>query len=310
MGALPEITQRNRESLSYHHAVTRRILIVGALGLAIVAACGQDSPATSTRICTPGNYVFCRCKDRSEGTKLCNGEGSGFAPCEGCLSGSPDNILGEPEPAPEPGPTEDAAPQPDGAPPPDAGPPVGERPKAGELFITEIMYDPSGNEPTDEWFEVFSIATKTVTLNGMFIKDGAGRVHVLGPTPAITLAPSEHKVLVRNRPAAVAAGVPAASILGEYGTGDSETGGILLTNAATGALALLDGANEIVRVPYGGFNFVQAPPGGASIQLKIPNAAQAKLATGWCLSPTVWAGQPAIKNPKDKGSPGAVSNCP
>ena len=295
--------------MGYDDPVTRRILLGAFLGVAIVAACGQTTAVTSDRICTPGNYVFCRCKDRSEGTKLCNAEGNGFAPCEGCLSGSENNNIGEPEPAPEPGPPVDAAPPIDAA-PVDAGPPVGERPKTGELFITEIMYDPSGNEPTDEWFEVFSIATKPVTLNGMFIKDGASRVHVLGPIPAMTLAPNQHMVLVRNRPAAIAAGVPSASIIGEYGTGDSDTGGILLTNATTGALSLLDGATEIVSVPYGGFNFVQAAPGGASLQLKVPIAAQAKLATGWCLSVTVWAGQPAIKNPKDKGSPGAVSNCP
>ncbi len=287
--------------------VTRRIVLVGWLGLAIVAACGQQSAAKPDRICTPGNYVFCRCKDRSEGTKLCNPQGTGFDACEGCLSGSPDNDIGDPEP--EPGPLEDAAPE-DSAPRADAGPTVGERPRAGELFITEIMYDPSGNEPTDEWFEVLSTASKPVTLNGAFIKDGAGRVHLLGPTPSMTLAPNQHMVLVRNRPAAVAAGVPAASILGEYGTGESDVGGVLLTNGSTGALILLDGASEIVRVPYGGFNFVQAPPGGTSIQLKVPNVAQAKLATGWCLSPAAWAGQPAVKNPKDKGSPGAASSCP
>ncbi|HSO37476.1 MAG TPA: lamin tail domain-containing protein [Labilithrix sp.] len=288
--------------------MTRRILLVGLFGLAVVAACSQQAPASAARICTPGNYVFCRCKDRSEGTKLCIPDGTGFDPCEGCLSGSEDNNIGEPEPAPDP--VEDAGPEPDSAPPLDAGPPVGDRPKAGELFITEIMYDPSGNEPTDEWFEIFSIAPQTVTLNGMFIKDGASRVHVLGPTPEMKLAPNQHMVLVRNKPAAVAAGVPSARILGEYGTGDSDTGGILLTNAATGALVMLDGASEIVRVAYGGFSFVQAPPGGASIQLKVPNAAQAKLATGWCLSTKEWAGQPAIKVPKDKGSPGAESSCP
>jgi Lamin Tail Domain len=294
----------------YHGAVARRSLLVGWFGVVLIAvACGQQTAAVSDHVCTPGNYVFCRCKDRSEGTKLCNPEGNGFAPCEGCLSGSEGNIIGEPEPEPDPDP-EDAAPPIDSSPPVDSGPPVGERPKVGELFITEIMYDPSGNEPTDEWFEVFSIATKPVVLNGMFIKDGASRTHVLAPTPALTLPPGKHMVLVRNRPAAIAAGVLSANILGEYGTGDSDTGGILLTNASTGALSLLDGATEIVRVPYGSFLFAQAAPGGASIQLKVPNAAQAKVAAGWCLSVTVWAGQPAIKNPKDKGSPGAVSNCP
>ena len=287
--------------------MTRRLLRVGWLGVFIIAACSSQTEATTPRICTPGNYVFCRCKDRSEGTKLCNGDGVGFAPCEGCLSGSEGNIIGEPEPPPG----EDAAPPRDSAPPPvDAGPTVGERPKPGELFITEIMYDPSGAEPTDEWFEVLSIAAKPVSLNGLFLKDGASRTHFLPPTPAITLPPSEPMVLARNRAAAIAAGVPSARIVGEYGTGDSDTGGILLTNAATGALSLIDGATEIVRVPYGSFNFVQAPPGGTSIQLKVPSPAQARLAAGWCLSPAAWNGQPAIKNPKDKGSPGAVANCP
>lgn len=291
--------------------MTRRILLVGFLGLAglvAVAACSQEAPAAAPRICTPGNYVFCRCKDRSEGTKLCIPDGTGFDPCEGCLSGSPDNDIGEPEPAP----TDDAeAPVPDATTPVvDAGPPVGERPKAGELFITEIMYDPSGNEPTDEWFEVFSIAARPVILNGIFIKDGASRTHVLGPTPPLSLAPNQHMVLVRNKGAAIAAGVPAAKILGEYGTGDSDTGGILLTNASTGALTLLDGATEIVKVSYGGFAFLQAPPGGASIQLKVPQVASANVATGWCLSTKEWSGQPVIKVPKDKGSPGAEATCP
>lgn len=287
--------------------MTRRILLVGLLGLAAIAACSQQAPAAAARICTPGNYVFCRCKDRSEGTKLCIPDGTGFDPCEGCLSGSPDNDIGEPEPAP----VDDAeAPKPDATTPVDAGPPVGERPRAGDLFITEIMYDPSGNEPTDEWFEVFSIAPRPVILNGMFIKDGAGRTHVLGPTPALTLPPNEHLLLVRNKPAAIAAGVPSGKILGEYGTGDSDTSGILLTNATTGALVLLDGATEIVKVSYGSFGLVQAPPGGASVQLKVPTAATANVASGWCLSTREWPGQPAIKLPKDKGSPGTESNCP
>jgi len=48
--------------------VTRRLLLVGLLGLASIAACSLQAPAAAARICTPGNYVFCRCKDRSEAT--------------------------------------------------------------------------------------------------------------------------------------------------------------------------------------------------------------------------------------------------
>ena len=31
--------------------------------------------------CTPGNYVFCRCSDRTEGTKQCRADGLSFDPC-------------------------------------------------------------------------------------------------------------------------------------------------------------------------------------------------------------------------------------
>jgi hypothetical protein len=52
--------------------------------VALVAAsgggCGSGA-ASAPRICTPGNYVFCRCADRSEGTKLCAADGTAFEAC-------------------------------------------------------------------------------------------------------------------------------------------------------------------------------------------------------------------------------------
>lgn len=299
-----------------------RLRLVLSCLLAIVvglgAACSQKSAATkTTQRCTPGNYVFCRCKDRSEGTKLCNDDGDSFGACEGCLGGT-DNQPGDPEPPPTdepppppPPPGEDASTKKDsGATIVDSGPPPAPHPKVGELFISEIMFDPSGSEPAEEWFEVVSIASSTVSLNGMLIRDAAGRTHGIDATPAILLAPLAHKVLVRNKPAAIATGVPSASIVFEYGTGDPDTGGVLLSNSPTAGISLLDGATEIVKVLYGAFDFTQSPPGGASIQLKVPSAATAGSKTGWCLSTIAWAGQPAVKNPKDKGSPGEQSNCP
>lgn len=40
----------------------------------------SGSDGSSLR-CTPGNYVFCRCADRSEGTKLCEQDGKTFDAC-------------------------------------------------------------------------------------------------------------------------------------------------------------------------------------------------------------------------------------
>ena len=295
---------------AYHASVGRKsaLLFGGLLLLAIAAACSAKTEATPAKICTPGNYVFCRCKDRSEGTKLCHDDGLAFDPCDGCLSGSDGNTPDDPEPDAGPDPEEDSSTPIDSSIPPDANPGT-TRPKVGELFITEIMYDPSGAEPTDEWFEVYSTATTTVNLNGMFLKDGASRIHVLGPTPTLDLPPKTYMLLVRNKPSAVANGLPSAKILGEYGTGDPDTSGILLTNSTTGAIAMLDGASEIVRVNYGSFAFSQTPPGGATIQVMTPTTAAEQEPGSWCMSDTIWSGQPSTKITKDVGTPGAASDC-
>lgn len=56
-------------------AIAAMFLILGAEG------CSSSNDATDKPKCTPGAYVFCRCADRAEGTKLCNAEGSGFEEC-------------------------------------------------------------------------------------------------------------------------------------------------------------------------------------------------------------------------------------
>ncbi len=63
-------------------------LAAGVVALAV--ACGGGTAATKEeKLCTPGNYVYCRCEDRSEGTKLCNADGLSFRPCvcDGSSSG-------------------------------------------------------------------------------------------------------------------------------------------------------------------------------------------------------------------------------
>ncbi len=53
-------------------------LLVALFMLAAHQAC-SSTPAAAVRVCTPGNNVFCRCTDRSEGTKLCNDQGTGYS---------------------------------------------------------------------------------------------------------------------------------------------------------------------------------------------------------------------------------------
>lgn len=41
----------------------------------------SDGGTEGGAVCTPGAYVFCRCADRSEGTKQCRADGLSFDAC-------------------------------------------------------------------------------------------------------------------------------------------------------------------------------------------------------------------------------------
>jgi hypothetical protein len=57
---------------------TALLILVGATAL----AAGCSATPAQPRLCTPGAYVFCRCQDLGEGTKLCNTAGDAFETCD------------------------------------------------------------------------------------------------------------------------------------------------------------------------------------------------------------------------------------
>jgi Lamin Tail Domain len=188
--------------------------------------------------------------------------------------------------------------------PPDAAvdatppPPVAPKPAAGEVLITEVMYTTAGPEPASEWLELHNLASSARMLAGLILKDASSRTHVIvGP---LTIAPNAWVVLARNKAAAIAAKVPAAAIVYEYGTGLADNVGILLANGSTGGISLLNGANVIATAPYGGW-FTAS---GSSVQLKVMDGTQSSAKASWCLSPTVWA------TGSEKGTPGIACDCP
>jgi len=61
-----------------------RLLVSGALLAAVAFGCSAETKAKEEKLCTPGAFVFCRCQDRQEGSKLCNETGDGFGKCEPC----------------------------------------------------------------------------------------------------------------------------------------------------------------------------------------------------------------------------------
>jgi cysteine-rich repeat protein len=61
-----------------------RLLAWSSLALAFLACAVPQ--AASDKICTPQQYVYCRCADRQEGQKLCRDDGRSYGPCEPCES--------------------------------------------------------------------------------------------------------------------------------------------------------------------------------------------------------------------------------
>jgi cysteine-rich repeat protein len=64
-------------------------VILIAVGFSIVACTSKGSTATEEQLCTPGAYVFCRCQDRTEGSKACSDDGLSFGDCLPCDATGP-----------------------------------------------------------------------------------------------------------------------------------------------------------------------------------------------------------------------------
>lgn len=91
------------------------ISIVGSLALLPAGGCVASTTKADPNIikCTPGNYVFCRCQNRAEGTKLCNEDGHSFQKCDPCETADNPVLPDDPNhPPPEVDAGADAAPPP------------------------------------------------------------------------------------------------------------------------------------------------------------------------------------------------------
>src|SRR5437870_3211108 len=61
-----------------------RLAPLGLAALLLAACSSSKNAATPQRLCTPGAYVFCRCENKDEGTKLCKEDGQSFDSCLPC----------------------------------------------------------------------------------------------------------------------------------------------------------------------------------------------------------------------------------
>jgi hypothetical protein len=162
------------------------------------------------------------------------------------------------------------------------------------LVISEVMCDPTGPEPTDEWFELHNRSTATVALRGLTLVDSDARTAIVDDAP--DLGPGGYALFVRTREGATATELPAPAFV--YGESLGATSGIVLTNDAKGALSILVGDVLIDTFPYGA-----APRrvSGASVE-RVEDPADGG-AIG-CTADTPWAADAGL------GTPAAVNDCP
>jgi hypothetical protein len=163
---------------------------------------------------------------------------------------------------------------------------------SGEILVTEILYNPSGSEPDEEWFEITNRATAARSLNGLVLADGSGNAYTIPATPALDVPAGGYVILARNKAVAITAGVPSAKIIHEYSL-------LTLANGTTGGLSIKKGTTTLATVPFGQWS---AALNGESIQLKTMTAPTA--AGSWCFSSTPWS---AVS---DYGTPGQAADCP
>jgi hypothetical protein len=189
-------------------------------------------------------------------------------------------VAPDPSAGPTPGSTRDSgadtgthSPAP---PPPPTFSPDTPRAARGDVVVTEVMFDPTGPEPASEWIEIWNGKSSARSLAGLTLRDGAGRTHLIaGAMGEVAVAPNRYVVLVRDRAAALASGVPAEAIVYEYGTGLTSSEGIQLANGASGAIALFDGDTEISGIAYGASQFTNVDG----------RSAQADDSGAWTLAP-------------------------
>ena len=175
-------------------------------------------------------------------------------------------------------------------------------PLLGEVVVSEVLYNPAGLEPAEEWFELYNTTGFPKLLSGLTLKDGSGRAHAVPASPALVIAPASYFLLVHTKSAAVAVNLPGAALAYEYG--DAPANDVQLTNGSTGAIFILNGTTQIAQSNYGPFAFTATQVSSVSIELKTLTNAASLVKANWCLSTTAWPGG------NGKGTPSAANDCP
>ena len=191
-----------------------------------------------------------------------------------------------------PGTAEDAGSEGDSSAPVDPTSKGTPLPAPGELVISEVMDDPTGPEPNEEWFELHNVSNAPVALRGLTVVDSDSRFFQV--TSAPDLAAGAFAVFARTLEGAQMTMVPAPAYI--YGEEIGATSGVVLLNGDSGALSILVGTIQIDRFDYGR---VPHRVSGATVERVADNDAGVL----GCVAPTPWAPDAG------RGTPAAPTDC-
>ena len=246
----------------------RTVIPLGVLAaaLALVAACSSNNSASgSARLCTPGAYVYCRCEDRSEGTKLCHDDGQGFDECKCDGSGTPDP--GGASGGPPPGPTDG------GVEPVDSGGPTG-GPQIDSACAGKLGVVAGDDADTYTYMTTYSGDGKWTASRGHPGMRSAATVVPVGASLVATYEGAYAAILWTK----LAAGAWSAP----FSVGSATTSGPPAAAAFAGGVRLLylgqDGTYHMGAYGASGWDDATAvaePTGGITIPGKSPPAAAA-----------------------------------
>lgn len=176
-------------------------------------------------------------------------------------------------------------------------------PVSGEVVVSEVLFNPAGTEPNEEWLELYNTTGLPKLLSGLILKDGSARAHSIPASPVIVIQPAGYYLFVHTKSAAVAVSVPGAALAYEYGE-TTPANDIQLTNGSTGGVFLFDGATQIAQANYGPFAFTSTQTAAVSIELKTLTNAASLVKANWCLATTAWP------SGNGKGTPSSDNDCP
>lgn len=78
------MSQTSPLRLNAGRRVVSGVALLIVIATSVLVACSASTATKEDKLCTPGAYVFCRCQDRQEGSKLCKEDAKSFGPCEPC----------------------------------------------------------------------------------------------------------------------------------------------------------------------------------------------------------------------------------